>query len=72
MGPTVISISATGVNVQPQGLYVSPNLIVVGPYDTTIAGQVSSPAIPVLLLASLRIFCRVVCQVRLETQVKCG
>lgn len=29
-----------GVNVQPQGLSISPNLIVIGPYDTTVAGQV--------------------------------
>ncbi len=31
-----------GVNVQPQGLSISPNLIVIGPYDTTVAGQVRS------------------------------
>ncbi len=42
IGPTVISISATGVNVQPQGLNISPNLIVVGPYDTSVSGQVRS------------------------------
>ena len=31
-----------GVNVQPQGLSIGPTLIVIGPYDTTVAGQVQS------------------------------
>ena len=31
-----------GVNVQPQGLQVAPNLIFIGPYDTQIQGQVGS------------------------------
>lgn len=30
---------AAGVNVQPQGVAIAPNLIVIGPYDTTVAGQ---------------------------------
>ena len=41
ISPTLISASATGVNVQPQGVNIAPDLIVVGPYDTTVAGQVS-------------------------------
>ena len=32
-----------GVNVQPQGLNIGPTLIVIGPYDTTVAGQVRLP-----------------------------
>ena len=58
VGPTLISISATGVNVQPQALNVSPDLIVVGPYDTTIAGQVAFPATPVLHLPPQSIISR--------------
>ena len=34
----------TGVNVQPQGASIGPNLIVIGPYDTTVAGQVRPAA----------------------------
>ena len=60
VGPTLISISATGVNVQPQALNVSPDLIVVGPYDTTIAGQVNLPATPVLHLPPQSMSCLMV------------
>ena len=44
ISPTVISASATALNVQPQGINISPDLIVVGPYDKTFAGQVSASA----------------------------
>ncbi|CAL8470325.1 g9867 [Coccomyxa elongata] len=37
--PEGFNIVPTGVNVQPQGLSISPTLIVIGPYDTTVAGQ---------------------------------
>lgn len=30
-----------GVQVQPQGLQIAPNLIVIGPYDTQIEPQVT-------------------------------
>ena len=38
-----------------QGLNISPTLIVIGPYDTTVAGQVrhSSPLLAVLCLQML-------------------
>ena len=39
----VFNIAPTGVNIQPQGASISPNLIVIGPYDTTVAGQVLIP-----------------------------
>ena len=31
--------------MQPQAVNISPDLIVVGPYDTTIAGQVTAPTL---------------------------
>ena len=40
--PEGINIVPTGVNIQPKGASISPNLIVIGPYDTTVAGQVST------------------------------
>ena len=39
--PEGFNIAPTGVNIQPQGASISPTLIVIGPYDTTVAGQVS-------------------------------
>lgn len=43
-----------GVNVQPQGANISPTLIVIGPYDTTVAGQVLSPLSSMLTKPNLR------------------
>lgn len=40
--PEGFNIAPTGVNIQPQGASISPNLIVIGPYDTTVAGQVQA------------------------------
>lgn len=40
--PEGFNIAPTGVNIQPQGASISPTLIVIGPYDTTVAGQVST------------------------------
>ncbi|CAL5221431.1 g3619 [Coccomyxa viridis] len=37
--PEGFNIAPTGVNIQPQGASISPTLIVIGPYDTTVAGQ---------------------------------
>ena len=39
--PEGFNIAPTGVNIQPQGASISPTLIVIGPYDTTVAGQVT-------------------------------
>ena len=39
--PTGVSIAPTGVNILPVGANIAPTLIVIGPYDTTVAGQVS-------------------------------
>ena len=40
--PVGVDIAPTGVNITPQGVNIAPVLIVVGPYDTTVAGQVSN------------------------------
>lgn len=41
--PVGVDIAPTGVNITPQGANIAPSLIVIGPYDTTVAGQVSIP-----------------------------
>ena len=40
--PVGVDIAPTAVNIVPQGLNIAPTLIVIGPYDTTVAGQVSN------------------------------
>ena len=40
LSPQGISVAPTGVNVNPFGASISPSLIVIAPYDTTVAGQV--------------------------------
>ena len=42
LSPQGISVAPTGVNVNPFGASISPSLIVIAPYDTTVAGQVCS------------------------------
>ena len=41
--PVGVDIAPTGVNIVPQGANIAPSLIVIGPFDTTVAGQVSGP-----------------------------
>ncbi|CAK0774053.1 hypothetical protein CVIRNUC_004129 [Coccomyxa viridis] len=52
--PEGFNIVPTGVNVQPQGASIGPNLIVIGPYDTTVAGQGLNIAPTLIVVAPVK------------------